>query len=159
MHAALAGAALVAACAPAKPAEPPPRATPLKLPDDATAIDFTFVSGSCWGTSVESRRVAIGEDGVVVSPAGFDGETPRSRGWWEKTRALLDAGLAHATAETPRGTAWCSGRPNFICGFDLAVTTPRGTTTLRGCCTERDAHNVETAFRRLRPGDARAADL
>jgi hypothetical protein len=153
---------VVIASACAKPPKAPSAVpTPMKLPADANAIEFTFTSGSCWGVSSEVRSIALGDSEVVISAVGFDGETKHSRVWWEKTRALLDDGLAGATGETsPDNPArsTCFGRPNSVCAFELRIATPRGEELLRGCCTEHNAQHVETAFRRLKPGSPTAAD-
>lgn len=146
---------LVPACAAAPPAKaPPPPLTPMKLPADATAIDFTLTSGSSWGISTRSRTIALGESEVVIAAAGFAGESKQPRAWWEETRSLLDLGLANATGETSSengARSTCFGEPSSVCGFELHVTTPRGEERLHGCCTDRAAHNVEAAFHRLAP--------
>lgn len=145
---------LVSACASSPPPKAPPPVTPMKLPADARAIDFTLTTGSCWGTSTRSRTVALGESEIVIAADGFDGESTQPRAWWDEIRSLLDDGLANATGETSRDNAvgsTCFARPNFVCGFELRVTTPRGEERLHGCCTERAAHNVEAAFLRLAP--------
>lgn len=123
----------------------------MTLPADATEIDFTLVSGSALATSTRSRSIAIGDAEVVLAPAGLYGESTRSRAWWDATRSLLDHGLANATAETGNADATCAEPPNVVCGFELRVTTPRGEEHLQGCCTDRAAHDVEAAFRRLVP--------
>ena len=130
-----------------------PAVTPLQLPTDATEIDFTLVSGNALATSTRSRSIAVGDTEVVLAPAGLYGESTRSRAWWDETRTLLDHGLANATADTSVGNAdaTCMDAPDVVCGFELRVTTPRGEERLQGCCTERAAHDVEAAFRRLVP--------
>ena len=139
-------------CARGTPAKTPAKA-PMTLPADATAIDFTLVSGSAAATSMRSRSIALGDEEVVLAPSGLYGESTRSRAWWEETRSLLDHGLANATADTTAGSGetMCAEPSNAVCGFELRVTTPRGEEHLQGCCTERSAHNVEAAFRRLVP--------
>lgn len=130
-----------------------PAVTPLQLPADATAIDFTLVSGNALATSTRSRSIAVGDTEVVLAPAGLYGESTRSRAWWEETRSLLDRGLANATADASLGSAdaTCMDAPDVVCGFELRVTTPRGEALLQGCCTDRAAHDVEAAFRRIVP--------
>lgn len=145
---------LGSACTSAPAKAPPPPPTPMKLPADATAIDFTLTSGSCWGISTRSRTVALRDEEIVIAAAGFDGESKQPRAWWEETRSLLDEGLANATGETtPENAArsTCFSHPNFVCKFELHVTTPRGDERLQGCCSDRAAHNVEAAFHRLAP--------
>lgn len=129
-----------------------PTATPLQLPADATEIDFTLVSGNALATSTRSRSIALGDREVVLAPAGHFGESTRSRAWWDETRTLLDHGLANATADTSGSAdATCMDSPDVVCGFELRVFTPRGEERLQGCCTERGAHDVEAAFRRIVP--------
>jgi len=148
-------------CAAKPPQAPAAIVTPMKLPSDASAIELTLTTGSCWGVSTESRSVALGSSEIVIAASGLDGETRQTRAWWEKTRALLDDGLANATGETARSNpalSSCFGPPNSVCSFDLRIATPRGEEHLHGCCTQRGAHHVEMAFRRLKPGSSLAAD-
>ena len=140
---------LVAGAGLAAPADAP---LPLeaRVPAAATRVEFALETGSCWGRSTERRTVVVARDHVEVRRDPGKTGARRSPAWWAETRALLNQGLAAATRRPAKRDCYVA---NWICGFDLVVSTGKARQTISGCCNRsKDAAKVEQAFRRLKPG-------
>lgn len=123
------------------------------LPNDVELLEIKLYTGSCWGSSFETRYVLFGPKGVHIGSSMEQQPHFRDFKWWGLVLNQLQKGWPEALKV--KKYSRCD-IPNWYCGLSFRYRT-RGQKTwskeVIGCCNSTpEAGLLEKAFRYLKPG-------